>query len=82
MSIEISHAIPVKVSDPMNLAVNIGEKVCKEVSLNFKMKLISTSWIILYMNPLTMDSVENVYRYIATLCHVTLKLIHAGELLY
>ena len=35
-------------SDPVNLAINVGEKVCKEVGLYFKMKLTSTS---LYESP-------------------------------
>ena len=47
----ISHAIRVKVSDPVNLAINIGEKVREEVGLNFKMKSTSTSWIILIRMP-------------------------------
>ena len=38
-------------SDPVNLAVNVGEKVCKEVGLNFKMKSTSTNWIILIRIP-------------------------------
>ena len=38
-------------SDPVNLAVNVGEKVLKEVGLNFIMKLTSTNWIILIRIP-------------------------------
>ena len=49
--IEISHMIRVKKSDPVNLAVNVREKVRKEVGLHFKMKLTSTSWIILIRIP-------------------------------
>ena len=36
LHIEIFHAIRVKVSDPVNLVVYVGEKVRKEVRLNFK----------------------------------------------
>ena len=35
-AIEISHAIRVKVSDPVNLFVYVGEKVRREVRLDFK----------------------------------------------
>ena len=38
-------------SDPIKLAVNVGEKVRKEVGLNYKMKSTSTSWIILVRIP-------------------------------
>ena len=38
-------------SDPVNLAENVGEKVHKEVGLDFKMKSTSTSWIILIRIP-------------------------------
>ena len=34
--IQISHAIRVKVSDPVNLVIYVGEKVRKQLSLDFK----------------------------------------------
>ena len=38
-------------SDPVNLAINVGEKVHKEIGLDFKMKSMYTGWIILIQIP-------------------------------